>query len=462
MTEGEARVSSDPLTAPMPDFGAEPPRRSLLARLRHPFGKSAAPPDAFGQAASDDPFAFDDGQEANFRRRRRIMGIVLVLLVIGIAAGATAYVMFVPDTPEPAEVASSDSGLRVVQPMPPEPGPESLGRALMAPPGTDNPDAARRAEGLGAPVPAAPTAPTEAKPAPLPKVAMPSQPQPRIDREAVSKPPRYADLPRNPPATAKALPPAPSSDLQRRTATGLTVPTVSSDGRRPWQAYARPFTGAPDAPRIAVVIAGLGLMTDATSAAIEATPGDVTLAFDAAAPQLPDRLAAARRAGHETLIEIGLQSRDFPAVDPGPDGLLSGLSAGENQARLERSLSQGAGYVGVLARGGDDFAATPAQASALLGALRRMGLALVSSAAIEAGGAMPPQAHTDVVIPASSFREEIAAKLREAEAIAKARGRAVVTVSEPTPLALAALTPWIGGLKGRGFEIAPVSAVVKE
>lgn len=464
-------MSSDPLTAPMPDFGAEPPRRSLLARLRHPFAKPAAASDAFGQTASDDPFAFDDGREASFRRRRRLMAVVLVLLLLGSGAGAAAYIWFAPEAPATPPPASNDSGLRVVQAMPPAPGPESLGSALMAPPGTatDNPDAARRASGLGAPpapsTPAAPAPtppPVAAKPAPVPAVAMPGQPLARLDREKASKPPQYADLPRTPPAPAAALAAAPISDLQRRTPAGLTVPTAGSDGRKPWQAYARPFAGDPNAPRIAVVIAGLGLMNDATAAAIDATPADVTLGFDAAAPQLADRLAAARRAGHETLLEIGVQSRTFPAVDPGPDGLLTGLSPEENQTRLERALSHGAGYVGVLARGGDDFAATPTQASALLGSLRRMGLALVASVPFEAAGSNPPMARADVVIEAGSFREQISAKLREAEAIAKARGRAVVEVTEATPLALAQITPWIGGLKSRGFEIAPVSAVVKE
>lgn len=457
-------MSSDPLTAPMPDFGAEPPRRSLLARLRHPFAKSAPASDAFGQTASDDPFAFDDGQEASFRRRRRIMGVVLILLVLGIGAGATAYITLVPDTPsEPPQAASSDSGLRVVQPMPPEPGPESLGRALMAPPGSDNPDAARRAEGLGAPAtPAPPAAKPAPAPAPVPQVQMPTQPQARLDRETASKPPRYADLPRNPQTPAVALPPAPLSELQRRTASGLVVPAVAGDGRRAWQVYARKFAGDAKAPRIAVVVAGLGLSHDATDAATNATPPDVTLAFDAVAPQLAERLAAARRAGHETLIEIGLQSRAFPAVDPGPDGLLSGISPDDNQLRLERALSHGGGYVGVLARGGDDFAATPVQASAFLAALQKMGLALVSPVTFEISGAAPPRAQSDVVIAAGSFREQIAAKLREAEAIAKVRGRAVVEIAEATPLALAQVTPWIGGLKGRGFEIAPVSAVVQE
>lgn len=462
-------VTSDPLTAPMPDFGAEPPNRGIfgaLGRLRHRFAKPAAS-DAFGQGASDDPFAFDDGQEARFRRRRRIIGLLLILLLLGGGAGAAAYIWLTPDAPPPSEtVEDASSGTRVVQPMPPVPGPENLGRALMAPPGSaaEDPDARRRAAGVGAPEapPAAPQPQPAAKPQPpVPTVAMPAQPTARRDRETASAPPRLADLPRPSANPAIALSAAPISDLQRRTPGGLMVPTVASDGRKPWQVYARPFTGDRNAPKIAVVLSGLGLMASSTDAAIEAMPPDVTLAFDAAAPQLADRLAAARRTGHETLIEIGVQSRAFPAADPGPEGLLTGLTPDENRSRLERALSHGGGYVGVLALGGEDFAGSAANAVALTSSLRRMGLALVATAAFESEAAPPPKAHADVTIDAATFRERISAKLREAEAVAKARGGAVV-VAEATPLALAQIAPWIGGLKGRGFEIAPVSALVKE
>lgn len=438
-------MSDDILTPAMPDFGAEPPRRGLWARLR---GKGAAGSDAFGAATAEDPFAFAD-DDARFRRRRRIFGAVLVLIAIGVGAGAWAYLHFAP---EPEEAAPASTGNRVVMPMPPEPGPENLARALIAPPGAaEAPEAVRPA----------PSQTPAVKPAPVPSVALPVEPSPRLDRDSASKPPRYADLPRTAPPVMPPLASAPIAELQRRTPGGLTVPSVGADGRRPWQAYARPFTADAKTPRIAVIVTGLGLSQEATGAAIEGLPPDVTLAFDATAPQLPERLAAARRAGHEAMLEIGLQRETFPAADPGPEGLLAVLSPEENAARLERALARGSVYVGVLARGGDAYAASPPHAGALMTALKRAGLAFVSAVPFSGVEAYPARAGVDVAIPAATFRERISAQLRQAETTAKTRGSAVVVV-DVSPLALAQITPWLGGLPAKGVAVAPVSAVVKE
>lgn len=443
-------------TANAQDYGAEPPRRSLFARLR---GKASA--DAFGTASAEDPFAFAD-DEARFRRRRRILGVVLILVLAGAGGGVAAYLHFAPpaaEAPEPTEAG----GNRVIQPMPPVPGPEALDTALIAPPGAADSD--RRAGTLAQqpqqpqPQPAPPPPQPAAKP--VPSIAVPGAPSPRLDRDAASKPIRYADLPRTQAPVQPPLPAAPIAELQRRTPGGLTIPAVGPDGRRPWQAYGRPFAGDARAPRIAVVVSGLGLSHEATAAAIEATPPAVTLAFDVAAQQLPDRMAAARRAGHETLLELGLQSESFPAVDPGPGGLLAVLSPAENATRLEQALARAPVYVGVLARGGDAYAASLPHATALMTTLRKAGLAFVSAVPFVQADSYPARAQVDVAIDAASFRERISARLQQAEATAKARGSAVVEV-EATPLALAQLVPWIGGLKGRGIELAPVSAVVKE
>lgn len=451
-------------TANAQDYGAQPPRRGLFSRLRGG-GKTA---DAFGSAAAEDPFAFAD-DDARFRRRRRILGLILVLALLGAGGGIAAYLHFAPPPEDTPPVAES-GGNRVVQPMPPVPGPEALDRALIAPPGAANPDADRRSGNLAAqppqaapqpaPQPQAAPAP-QAAPKPVQSVAMPDSPSPRLDREAASKPVRFADLPRVQAPAQPALAAAPVAELQRRTPGGLVIPTVGPDGRRPYQVYARPFTGDAKAPKIAVVVAGLGLSHEATAAAIEATPPGVTLAFDVAAAQLAERMAAARRAGHETLLELGMQSEAFPAVDPGPGGLLAVLSPAENATRLEHALAAAPVYVGVLARGGDAYAASASHAAALMTTLRQAGLAFVSAVPFASADAYPARAPVDVAIPAGSFRELISARLQQAEAVARARGGAVVEIAA-TPLALAQLLPWIGGLTGRGFELAPISAVVKE
>jgi hypothetical protein len=61
-----------------------------------------------------------------------------------------------------------------------------------------------------------------------------------------------------------------------------SVPKIAADGTRPADAFARPvqpIPGKPDAPRIALIVGGLGVSASATADAIAKLPGPVTLGF---------------------------------------------------------------------------------------------------------------------------------------------------------------------------------------
>ncbi|MBN2752737.1 MAG: divergent polysaccharide deacetylase family protein, partial [Rhodospirillaceae bacterium] len=286
---------------------------------------------------------------------------------------------------------------------------------------------------------------------------------PRTDRTVSSQAPKFSDLPHPTDVIATALPKAPMPDLQLRNSAGLVLPTISPDGRRPWQAYGRPFAGKPRTPRIAIVVR-VGLSADATRAAIETLPPDVTLAFDVNTPQLQTALATARKAGHETLLEISVESSAFPAADPGPNGLLTTLSVDKNQDRLHHALARGDVYTGLLVQNGDRYTASAPHFTAFMNDLKHMGLAYIATrrdAPFETIEARPAHASIDVSIPSDSFRERIAARLQQTEAIAKARGHALL-VTDATPLALSMVLRWSGGLPNKSLQLAPISAMVKE
>jgi polysaccharide deacetylase 2 family uncharacterized protein YibQ len=495
-------VAKKPKTEAIPDIVADAPEKRrgggffsrLAERFRRKkdadaFGKAEEPedaPDAFGKteekAAPEDPFGVGDAeQDARFRRKRRLMAVAMLLLLLGGGGGAAAYIWLAPKpTPKPQPEGSG----RVLQTMPPETGPENLANALIRPPAaTDNPDALRRmgsltpddaaklpgpAQAPAQPAPAepqaaAPQTPADPPPAAIPPPDEPLSPAPRSDRDKASRAPRFADIakPATPPPP---LPKGAVSDLQQRTTAGLTVPATAKDGRRPWQTYARPFSAQSGMPRIALVIRGLGLASEPTNAAIDLLPPEVTLAFDAHAVQLPERLAAARRGGHEALLEIGLESASFPAVDPGPDGLISSLPVEENSLRLERALSHGDVYVGVLATGGDRYAASAPHFAAFAQAMSRMGLATVAApqaVRFESAGVRAPRVPIDLHIDDNAFREQIESRLRQAETLARKRGAAVI-VADATPLTLSMLTSWMASMPGKALQPAPISAVVKE
>ncbi len=128
------------------------------------------------------------------------------------------------------------------------------------------------------------------------------------------------------------------------------VPKIAADGVRPAEAFARPvkpLPGKPDAPRIALIVGGLGVSTTATADAIAKLPGPVTLAFLPYGSDI-DRLAArARGAGHEILLQVPMEPFGYPDNDPGPQTLLTSLTPEQNLDRLYWVMSRFQGYVGI-------------------------------------------------------------------------------------------------------------------
>ena len=84
------------------------------------------------------------------------------------------------------------------------------------------------------------------------------------------------------------------------------IPKIAADGTRPADAFARPvkpLPGKPDAPRIALIVEGLGVSANATSDAIAKLPNQVTLGFVPYGAQVAALAAQARAAGHELLLQ---------------------------------------------------------------------------------------------------------------------------------------------------------------
>ncbi|HLI22385.1 MAG TPA: divergent polysaccharide deacetylase family protein, partial [Stellaceae bacterium] len=109
-----------------------------------------------------------------------------------------------------------------------------------------------------------------------------------------------------------ALAPAPDPRLIEKCRYGF-LPRIGTDGARPSEVYARPLVtgpGAkPDAPRIALVLGGVGLSRSASEAAIR-LPGAVTLAFAPYGKTLAADVAAARARGHEVILQLPMEPID--------------------------------------------------------------------------------------------------------------------------------------------------------
>src|SRR5262245_27798630 len=127
------------------------------------------------------------------------------------------------------------------------------------------------------------------------------------------------------------------------------LPKVAQDGTRPADAFARPLkTDKPNAPRVAIVVGGLGIGATSNHDALKKLPGPVTLAFIPYGGDLERQVARGRADGHEVLLQIPMEPSDYPDNDPGPQTLLTSLDAGQNVDRLHWQMARMQGYVGIL------------------------------------------------------------------------------------------------------------------
>lgn len=245
------------------------------------------------------------------------------------------------------------------------------------------------------------------------------------------------------------------------------LPVRAPDGRRSVDVYARPWSGVRGA-RVAIVIGGLGLSQTGTQAAIAALPSEVTLAFAPQGNSIDRWMQAARREGHEIVMQVPLEPFDYPTINPGRNTLTVDASTEENLHDLRWALGRTTNYTGVMNYMGARFSAEETAMAPLMAELGKRGLLYLddgssarSVAAELAQGNAVPFAAGDAVIDAAPDRGEILKQLDELERIARAKGFAIGAGSA-FDVTVEAVAAWAGEAKKRGIEIVPISALVSD
>ncbi len=246
------------------------------------------------------------------------------------------------------------------------------------------------------------------------------------------------------------------------------IPRIAPDGTRPSALYARKATSGqsnPDGPQVAIVIGGLGVSATSTADALSRLPPDVTLAFTPYGGDLETLVGRARERGHEVLLQVPMEPHDYPDNDPGPQTLLTSLSADQNVDRLHWLFSRMQGYVGITNFMGARFTASDAGMAPVLREVARRGMIYVddgtsarSQAGQIAGANKLPYAKADVVIDAVPSAGEIDNALRRLENVARERGMAV-GYSSALPASIDRIARWTKAAQGRGIVIVPVSTI---
>ncbi|RTM07664.1 MAG: divergent polysaccharide deacetylase family protein [Bradyrhizobiaceae bacterium] len=245
------------------------------------------------------------------------------------------------------------------------------------------------------------------------------------------------------------------------------IPAVSGD-LKPFNVYAADADRAKAAkmPVVAIVIGGLGVGAAKTLDAIMKLPAAVTLAFTPYGAD-PGKLAERARAQrHEIFLQIPMEPYDFPDNDPGPQTLLTSLSADQNMDRLHWHLSRMQGYAGIANFMGARFIATEPAMQPIIREAAKRGLGFFddgssprSIASQAAASQAMPFGRGDIAIDVVPTPAEIDRALNKLESAARERGIAVGTASA-LPVSIDRIGAWTKTLGDRGILLVPLTTAM--
>lgn len=252
-------------------------------------------------------------------------------------------------------------------------------------------------------------------------------------------------------------------DLEENTPEGK-LPIIGQAGLRPFDYYARPWSGA-RGTRIAIVVTGLGISQTGTMRAIQELPEEVTLAFAANGNSLQRWVSQARENGHEVLLQVPMEPFDYPANNPGIGTLLTSKSTVTNIANLHQDMARMNSYTGVMNYLGGKFLSDPNALEPVMRDIDQRGLMFLddgtsvqSLSGKMADALSMPHAYANMTLDSDVNEEAILRKLDDLQRLAERKGFAI-GVATGFDESIAAIRKWVDQVSGRGVEIVGVSAL---
>ncbi len=239
----------------------------------------------------------------------------------------------------------------------------------------------------------------------------------------------------------------------------------AESGSPAWVRYAVPAPKANGLPMIAVVIDDLGVDRKRSERVVDLR-APLTLAWMTYAEGLPQITQSARKRGHELMLHVPMQPQG-ESYDPGPDVLEVNASPEENRRRLVWGLDRFDGFVGINNHMGSRYTTDRTGMRVVMEEVKRRGLLFLDSVTTEksVGPEMAkrygiPFSVRNIFIDNEQSVGAVRAQLAKAEAHARKFGTAIA-IGHPHDATIEALSSWLPGLEARGFQLVPVTAIVR-
>ena len=291
-------------------------------------------------------------------------------------------------------------------------------------------------------------------------------------RQSVVSLPPVKDTPKRVGASSDTLvllPPNPAAtEVTRRIEAGLPL-TDSAPKAEPAaveQPERKRFVETADSrPRIAVVMDDMGYDRLNSAKAVN-LPAAVALSYLLHAPDVQRQVRVARLRGHPVMLHLPMEAPSHKGR-PGTNVLALKDSERILRERLTRLLGSFDGYIGVNNHMGSRFTRDPRRMKIVLSELRRRGLFFVDTRTSNRsmGGETARQTRVayavrDVFIDHDPEPEKIRARLAETERVAQRNGSAIA-IAHPRTMTMELLAPWVRSLANRGFNLVPVTKLLK-
>jgi uncharacterized protein len=267
----------------------------------------------------------------------------------------------------------------------------------------------------------------------------------------------------------RPLTPSPVPSITETSAWG-PLPKISRQGDTAAKTYARKTSLSvihSDAPKIALLLGGMGLNRTLTQKAIKELPSDVTLAFAPYGNDLQEQVDKARNEGHEVFLQVPMEPIGFPANNPGPKTLVADAPDAENLNALRWHMSRFTGYAGVVNYQGSKFLSIPKALRPVFGEVKDRGLYFLEDGSMALSSTESAASITKarvqrakVVIDADPSPEAIISALTLLEEQATGTGLAIGTGSG-LEVTIDTVRDWAKAAAERGIVLVPISASFK-
>ncbi len=218
-------------------------------------------------------------------------------------------------------------------------------------------------------------------------------------------------------------------------------------------------------PVVVIIIKGMGLSSSSTSEALE-LPKEITMGFSPYSPSLVEWVKKAKATGHEVVLNIPMETKDFHTDNPGPYSLLSQSTDEDNSTRLKMLLGLTKDYNAIYSDNNEIFTRSSTSIKPMLELLKKEGKYFIygggyaNYAMIQIAESIDyPILVNDLVLDDDISANIINDRFKEAEKIAKDKGY-VVIMAHPYPITIRMIKAWLPKAAENGLVIHPVSLLL--